>query len=345
MAHRRRIPIGVAMACAVLVAAACGQGATVTTTPKTAAPPTVGPATAEPTIAAATPGATTPAPASLKLIWESTGDGVRSGTQPATYSPAVDPLTGDIWVAVSFDGIIWIFSNDGEYKGSFGKPGKGDGEFNFVRASCSPCGAGALAFAPDGSLFVADTGNSRIQKFDAAHNFVKAWGTFGAGASQFADANQIVTNGREVFVSDGSREDTQVFSTDGTYLRKIPDGGGWLAIDPSGDVFISENGGLVTRYHPDGTLVSSVQLPDYRGAEHIGLALDDNGRLFFDYQQVARPNVTIGLGAIDLASSATTLWANGGETIAIAGNVLYEANFTTTAWPKAVLRAYELPAP
>src|SRR5207253_7921422 len=141
-----------------------------------------------------------------------------------------------------------IFDKDGKYKGSFGKPGKGDGEFNFVRPTCRPCGAGAMAFAPDGSLFVADEGNSRIEKFDPTHAFVKAWGSFGSGDGQFADPNQIATNGHEVFVADDARVETEVFDMDGTYLRTIP-AAGWLAVDPAGDIFIS-SGGTVTKFHP-----------------------------------------------------------------------------------------------
>jgi hypothetical protein len=351
MARQRRSPIsmstaGAAFACLALVAAACGSGTPASTeqqvtTGATRVPPT---ATTQTTAAPATPGVTAPAPAAMQLLWESSGDGATTGADPATYSPAIDPLTGDIWVAVSFEGTIWRFSKDGKYLGSFGTPGKGDGEFNFERSACSPCGAGAMAFAPDGSLFVADDGNNRIEKFDPKHRFVKAWGSFGAGDGQFADANQIATNGHEVFVGDDARVDTQVFDVDGTYLRTIPTGG-WLAIDNDGDVHIS-GGGTVRTYHPDGTASGdTVTLAAYQGAEHIGLALDGHGRLFFDYQAEQEPHPALALGSVALATHATELYADAGETIAIHGEVLYEANFVTDGWPKAVLRAYQLPAP
>jgi hypothetical protein len=351
MAPQRRSPIsmsmaGAALACVVLVAAGCGSSSpaatqhqattSATTVPATAATPTA--------MASTTPESTTPPPAAMQLLWESSGDGGTTGAQPATYSPAIDPLTGDIWVAVSFDGTIWRFSKDGEYLGSFGTPGKGDGEFNFVRSVCSPCGAGAMAFAPDGTLFVADDGNNRIEKFDPRHKFVKAWGSFGAGHGQFADANQIATNGHEVFVSDDARVDTQVFDMDGTYLRTIPTAG-WLAVDDAGNVHIDATG-TVTTYHPDGTTVGqSITLPPYHGAEHIGLALDGKGRLFFDLQAEPDPHPPLALGSIDLATNDLKLYASAGETIAIHGDVLYEANFVTDGWPKAVLRAYQVPAP
>src|SRR5713226_5342947 len=42
----------------------------------------------------------------------------------------------------------------------------------------------AVATDASGNIFVTDTGNHRIQKFDATGNFVTAWGSEGPGAGQ-----------------------------------------------------------------------------------------------------------------------------------------------------------------
>jgi hypothetical protein len=321
----------------VVVLAAC-TGAPAAT--DRASPP---PQPSMPTEVPATPLATEAPLEALELLWESAGEPTPTGRYPATYSPAVDPLTGDIWVSLASDDVIWIFASDGTFKGSFGKPGDGPGEFEFTRPACLDCpGAGALAFAPDGSLFVADVGNHRVQKFDPQHEFVTEWGRFGADDAQFADAIQIATNGREVFVSDDARLDTQVFDLDGTFLRTVQRAG-WLAVGAGGDLHVSSLGSVFS-FDPDGQAGTATELPGYRGAFHIGLAVDDGGRLFFDYQD-DRTTHAIGLGELDPATGESRVWSTGGETLAIAGDILYEANYTGQGWPEAVLRAYQLPEP
>jgi DNA-binding beta-propeller fold protein YncE len=303
-------------------------GAATTAAPKPTAPPTSSPLT------------------KLEIAWESSGTPAATGQEPATYSPAVDPQTGDIWVAVSFSNVIWIFGADGTFKDTFGRGGKGDGEFNFVRPTCTPCGAGALAFAPDGTLFVADVGNQRIQKFDPRHRFVKAFGSFGAGEGQFADANQIATDGKFVYVVDDARQDLQVFDLNGTYVRRIPEGAGWLAVDPTGNLFASNARG-VTKYSAGAeSVLASYALPDFPNADRVGLTADGTGHLYYNLQRQTRPYIALALGEYDIATGKVRMWADGGETIAVApdGSGIYAGNFVNPQWPKPTLRKYAIPA-
>ena len=325
-----------AMAALAVVSAACGATASPTGVPATGG--------STPTTNAPSAMATPEPPPALELLWEASGTTEITGWYPGTFQPAVDPQTGDIWVALSSEHLIWIFSKDGEYKGSFGGPGDGRGEFDFRRSACRDCpGAGALAFAPDGSLFVADVGNHRVQKFDPEHEFEKEWGGFGAGEGQFADALQIAANDGEVYVVDDARQDIQVFDPDGTFLRSSPIGG-WPALDADGILYIAAEA-AVYPVERDGTLGESIFLPDYQGALHIGLAIDTHGRLFFNYQDDQAPYGAVGLGEIDPSTGESRTWSTGGETLAIAGDVIYMANYNGAGWPTPVLRAYALPAP
>ena len=322
----------------VVALAACG-GAPATSQ----GAPTTAATTPDPTDPPATPVVTEPPLEALELLWESAGNTTPAGPFPSTYSPAVDPLTGDIWVSLGSDDLIWIFGSDGAFKDSFGKSGDGPGEFEFTRPACRECpGAGALAFAPDGSLFVADVGNHRVQKFNPEHEFQAEWGGFGGGEGQFADATQIATNGREVFVSDFTRQDTQVFDLGGMFLRALPSSG-WLAIGGAGNLLMSRFGEVAT-FDAQGQVVDATAIPDYAGGFHIGLAASDDGRLFFDYQNDATGEA-IALGELDPSTGTSRVWSTAGETLAIADDVLYEANYTGPGWPEAVLRAYRLPEP
>jgi DNA-binding beta-propeller fold protein YncE len=328
-----------------IVVAACGSSAP--SSAGTPATPTVQPAaslaaTASATLApsaAASPGAS-PSPA-LGLLWEKAGDAKPLGHNAATYWPAIDPLTGNVWVAVSFEGIYWIFSPDGTYLGSFGAPGSGPGQFNFVRTACPDCGAGAIAFAPDGSFYVADDGNNRIQKFDASHKFVKAWGSFGSGDGQFADAISIATDGKQVYVYDDQRIDIQVFDTNGKLLRKMKDLWGWVTVDKAGNLWAPNDAGLA-EFDATGKQVKAYPLPNM--GPRISLAIDAAGRLYFNLQDDST-GASLGLVRFDPAANSLDRFSTGGETLAVAPtqDAIYEANYVSPGWPAPVLRKYALP--
>lgn len=288
------------------------------------------------------PVAITPAPA-LELLWEKAGDATPIGSATATYWPAIDPLTGNVWVALADKGLFWIFTPEGKYLGSFGEPGTGSGQFNFRRTACPTCFAGAIAFAPDGTFFVADDANNRIQKFDAAHKFVKAWGSFGSGDGQFADANAIATDGRHVFVYDDQRLDVQVFDTDGKLLRKMQDLWGWFTVDKAGHLWAPNDAGLV-EFDADGNQVNAFSLPNM--GPRIGLTIDMSGRLYFNLQDDGTGD-SLGLVRFDPATNAIAQFSTGGETLAIdpASAAIYEANYVSTGWTAPVLRKYALPTP
>ena len=175
-------------------------------------------------------------PAPLTPLWTASGP---AAPQPKTWGPAIDPATGDIWVAVPYDSTYWIFGPDGTYKESWGTHGTGPGQFAFLTIDPNPSPFGSIAFAPDGSFFVADVGNFRVQAFDKDRNFVRQWGTFGTDDGQFTRNWSIATDGTTVYVGDDGRLDSQAFDTDGTYLRtirgmeRLP---GFFALDPLGRI-------------------------------------------------------------------------------------------------------------
>jgi hypothetical protein len=174
-------------------------------------------------IASATTAQDTASPAAdlpqLELLWQAGGPEPET---PGTMAMDIDPVTGDIWVAVAHDDKFWIMSPDGEYKETWGETGSGPGQFRFEDpAQADPWASGAIAFAPDGSFYVGDLGNYRIQHFDAERNYVGEWGTFGHGDGQFSQIVYVDTDGETVFVGDCDRWDTQAFDADGSFLRSF----------------------------------------------------------------------------------------------------------------------------
>src|SRR5690606_24690742 len=81
----------------------------------------------------------------------------------------------------------------------------GAGQFN------EPWGVGV---GPDGSVYVADTWNHRVQKLDANGQFITMWGRFGQGESidAFWGPRAVVVDDRgRVFVSDTGNKRIAVF--------------------------------------------------------------------------------------------------------------------------------------
>jgi sugar lactone lactonase YvrE len=94
---------------------------------------------------------------SIKTLLEGNGPPPVEGTavrQPVKL--AVGP-NGDVFVSSAWhEGVITRYSPLGRIKGSFGRPGSKAGEFY---------GPSGIAVAPDGTIYVADSGNDRLQYF------------------------------------------------------------------------------------------------------------------------------------------------------------------------------------
>ncbi|MFN8526127.1 MAG: hypothetical protein U0821_23745 [Chloroflexota bacterium] len=87
------------------------------------------------------------------------------------------------------------------------------------RAQGQFTGPHGVAVDAEGSIYVADTGNHRIQKFDAAGEFVREWGSQGRAVGQLDTPRAIAVAGDgDIFVADTGNDRIQRFSTNGAVI-------------------------------------------------------------------------------------------------------------------------------
>jgi DNA-binding beta-propeller fold protein YncE len=144
----------------------------------------------------------------------------------------------------------------------------GDGQFD---------GPTDIAIDATGNIYVVDSGNHRIQKFDSTGRFLGKWGTRGSGDGQFETPIGIALDGsgKFVYVTDKGNHRIQKFDVSGPTVRFLtkwgsecnltvtpptgrcldPDGAGPLqvgdgqffepqaiAVDGAGNVYVSDTG-------------------------------------------------------------------------------------------------------
>jgi tripartite motif-containing protein 71 len=77
----------------------------------------------------------------------------------------------------------------------------------------------ALAFAPDGDLYVADQFSHLVQRFSASGRFLGQWGSYGSGPGQLGAVDGLAVDAAgDVYVLDSTHERIERFSASGRLL-------------------------------------------------------------------------------------------------------------------------------
>ncbi len=231
----------------------------------------------------------TPAADAVAFVWETRGGPDMPLDQP--NSIALDPQ-GNLWVLDGRHRRFEIFAPDGEFLKAWGAPGGGEGQFDFVVAH--GLALGDADFDAAGNLYVVDSGNLRIQKFDPNRRFVTAWGEGGSGDGTFLRpvALGLGPDGR-VYVADDGRMDVQVFDADGAYQFTFggPGSGdgkfvhiGRVAVAPDGSILVGDLGAnRLQRFAADGTFLeawSGEGTGEGQVQSPTGITVDDQGRVY-----------------------------------------------------------------
>jgi sugar lactone lactonase YvrE len=174
-------------------------------------------------------------------------------------------------VAVSPDGRVYVtdtsqrvaeLTPDLEVRRTWGASGAAPGEFRLVQ--------GAIAVGGDGSVYVSDTGNFRVQVFDGRGRFLRSIGAFGSGPGQFtwpfdltvdADGNVYVADDKEQTLAKLSPTGRQLWRRGGLdETDPLLVGHLHLAmLDPRGRLIVTnDDAGKVVLIDQDGTVAEVV---------------------------------------------------------------------------------------
>jgi outer membrane protein assembly factor BamB/sugar lactone lactonase YvrE len=193
---------------------------------------------------------------------------------------------GRVWVADSVRGRFVILDPSGAVVGTWQPIGAA--ALDLVQPDNDPWGA--VAFAPDGGFFVADTDHQRVLRFDEGRRLIGSWGSFGSGPGAFVSPFGI-TVGPDglVYVIDDPTCRVQVFEPSGVYLRTLA-GGVELAdrctnnvvVDRDGRVYLASGGRgnpwRITVFGPDGSVIRRIGEGFFR--EPVLLAPGPNGEIY-----------------------------------------------------------------
>ena len=174
-----------------------------------------------------------------------------------------------------------------------GTNGIAEGQFDAPRG---------IAFAPDGSFYVADSRNHRIQHFDAEGVFIEMWGEF--GDATFAELPAGIFNepwgvavgpDGSVYVADTWNHRVQKFTANGTpltmwghYGQAEDENAFWgprgIDVDAEGRVYVSDTGNKrIAIYDADGTYITefgTTGMGPGEFDESVGVAVDDEGIVY-----------------------------------------------------------------
>jgi DNA-binding beta-propeller fold protein YncE len=150
---------------------------------------------------------------------------------------------GDVLITDAEAGQVVRVSTDGLEVARSGGRGTGDGEFNTPTA---------VAEAPDGTVWVLDPFNFRVQQLDAELQYLSQFGQHGDGSGHFALAKGLAIDpDGHIYVSDARFDAVQVFDGEGQLLLIIGGRGfgagefwtpGGLAIDRRGHLVVADTG-------------------------------------------------------------------------------------------------------
>ncbi|HEV8118380.1 MAG TPA: DUF2298 domain-containing protein, partial [Thermoanaerobaculia bacterium] len=203
--------------------------------------------------------------------WGGRGNGTYGLKEPCGVA-----IRGDtVYVADTWNGRVQSFTLAGEWKA----------------ASRDLFGPRGITVAPDGTVWVTDTGNKRLIAYDPDLKTLRTIGKLGSGKLEFSDPVGIAA-GRDgtLFVADAGNHRIQVIGPDGQFAREFPVADWKMGVEP--EIEADEDGTLYVTNPPKNVLleldpsgtVRKTRATDGAGAPFsrpTGIALDRKERLLY----------------------------------------------------------------
>ncbi len=216
-------------------------------------------------------------------IWRIGTHGSNDGQFDAPDDVAVD-AEGNAYVVDYYNARIQKFDSSGNFLLKFGGPGSDDGQFGGFLAG----GPDGVAVDSAGHVYVADTPNNRIQKFDSGGNFLGKFGSrcivftgggysggcidpdgpgpLESGDGQFDVPVDVAFDGLgNIYVADYGNARIQKFDSGGNFLLKFGgpgsddgqfDGPNGIAVDSAGHVYVADDSNdRIQKFSPMGAFI------------------------------------------------------------------------------------------
>ena len=167
----------------------------------------------------------------------------------------------------------------------WGYPGESDG--NLRDPSC-------IASDSNDYIYIVDTGNNRIQKFDSSGRFITKWGSKGTATGQFNQPEGIVIDSsNNVYVTDTKNSRIQKFDSSGVYITGWGTNGSgnsqfknpWgITCDSSNNIYVTDllnhriqkfdsSGTYIMQFGSQGSANGQLYTPE-------GIAVDSQGSIY-----------------------------------------------------------------
>jgi hypothetical protein len=159
---------------------------------------------------------------------------------------------GDVYVITDRGDRLVKFDAGGNPQWTIGTPGVwGNANDQFGDYWRGPTD---VATGPGGKVYVADTGNQRVQIFDSSGSYVATLGSRGSGAGQFIDPYGVaVDSNGNIYVADEENQRVQIFNSSLSYVAQLgqtgvagddddhfsyPQG---VTVDKNGNIYVADS--------------------------------------------------------------------------------------------------------